>query len=100
MNTPNLDYTNIKQSTSKTDYGILMDLMFDDLKRVFEYRDTLENKMIEDAAKNCIPPIKGEITKGKIKWRGMKLVCCELNSWIEQRGVRVSPILTIDNRFI
>jgi hypothetical protein len=34
------------------------------------------------------PPIKGEITKGKIKWRGIKAVDCfeTGEKWLEQRG--------------
>lgn len=37
------------------------------------------------------PPIKGEITKGKLKWRGIK-ACIQKdgikwNKWLEQRGV-------------
>ena len=43
--------------------------------------------------------IKGEITKGKIKWRGIKLkVNYELGKQqyqLNQRGVDVSPILEI-----
>lgn len=41
------------------------------------------------------PKIKGEITKGKLKWRGIKM--CTYNglgkteTWIEQRGVQISP---------
>ena len=41
------------------------------------------------------PPIKGEITKGKIKWRGIKLIRQLIGfstySWIEQRGKQISP---------
>ena len=45
--------------------------------------------------------IKGEITKGKIKWRGVKMkVQSDLTSTkyqLNQRGVDISPILTISN---
>jgi hypothetical protein len=41
------------------------------------------------------PPIKGEITKGKIRWRGIRLirqqVGLDLYSWLEQRGKQISP---------
>ena len=44
--------------------------------------------------------IKGEITKGKIKWRGIKLkVQNDLGSikyQLSQRGVDISPILTVE----
>lgn len=44
--------------------------------------------------------IKGEITKGKIKWRGIKLKVqndlgkCKYQ--LNQRGVDISPVLTIE----
>jgi hypothetical protein len=44
--------------------------------------------------------IKGEITKGKIKWRGIKMkVRNNLNSTdyqLNQRGVDMSPVFTIN----
>ena len=44
------------------------------------------------------PPIKGEITAGKLRWRGITRVI-ESNSqdtWLEQRGKRISPIVSGD----
>lgn len=44
--------------------------------------------------------IKGEITKGKIKWRGIKLkVQHDLGSskyQLNQRGVDISPVFTVE----
>ena len=41
------------------------------------------------------PPIKGEITKGKIRWRGIRLIRQQIGldsySWLEQRGKQISP---------
>ena len=41
------------------------------------------------------PPIKGEITKGKLVWRGIRLIRQQIGadsySWIEQRGKQISP---------
>ena len=41
------------------------------------------------------PPIKGEITKGKLKWRGIRLIRQHIGldsySWLEQRGKQISP---------
>jgi hypothetical protein len=41
------------------------------------------------------PPIKGEITKGKITWRGIKLIRQHIGfdtySWLDQRGKQISP---------
>jgi len=49
---------------------------------------------------NATPKIKGEITQGKLKWRGIKL--CVLNEhhegtmkWITQRGVQITPKIII-----
>lgn len=41
------------------------------------------------------PPIKGEITKGKLTWRGIRLIREQVGldsySWLEQRGKQISP---------
>ena len=41
------------------------------------------------------PPIKGEITKCKITWRGIRLIRQQVGfdsySWLEQRGKQISP---------
>ena len=62
-----------------------------------------QNSILELAVRNnSIPPIKGEITIGKIRWRGLRLINKKttidmLNQydeiWIEQRGKRISPII-------
>ena len=43
----------------------------------------------------AVPPIKGEITKGKIRWRGIRLIRQQVGldfySWLEQRGTQISP---------
>jgi hypothetical protein len=48
-----------------------------------------------------IAGIKGEITKGKIKWRGIKMkVHSDFNSTkyqLNQRGIDISPIFEIKN---
>ena len=53
------------------------------------------------------PPIKGEITKGKVKWRGIRIVQhndgFKYTKWLEQRGKQISPKIvfdgTINNNF-
>jgi hypothetical protein len=51
----------------------------------------------------AVPPIKGEITKGKIKWRGIRIV--QYNNhfkhtkWLEQRGKQISPKIIFDRSF-
>lgn len=41
------------------------------------------------------PPIKGEITKGKVRWRGIRIVQhndgFKYTRWLEQRGKQISP---------
>lgn len=65
-------------------------------------------KAIDIELKNIIltysvPPIKGEITAGKIKWRGIKL--CIQNDfdnsthWVEQRGVKIGKEFVINYNF-
>jgi hypothetical protein len=46
------------------------------------------------------PPIKGEITKGKIRYRGIKIVQVnngfQIIKWLEQRGKEISPKIVIN----
>lgn len=46
------------------------------------------------------PPIKGEITKGKITWRGIRLIRQQVGfnsySWLEQRGKQISAKFHIE----
>tara|TARA_B110000114_G_scaffold168507_1_gene191517 strand:+ start:421 stop:741 length:321 start_codon:yes stop_codon:yes gene_type:complete len=46
------------------------------------------------------PPIKGEITKGKITWRGIRIIRQQVGfdtySWLEQRGKQISPKFHIE----
>jgi len=48
------------------------------------------------------PPIKGEITKGKITWRGIRLIRQNIGldaySWLEQRGKQISPKFHIEGK--
>lgn len=64
------------------------------------------NKVLGDEFEKCVrvmaePPVKGEVTKGKLKWRGivLKVKRNDFTSdeyWIEQRGKKISPIYTIE----
>lgn len=62
-----------------------------------------QNDIFEYAVRNmAVPTIKGEITKGKIRWRGIRLIqngaaeYGRIEKWIEQRGKRISPIVTLN----
>lgn len=56
-----------------------------------------EDEFIKNQLKLVNPQIKGEITKGKLRWRGIKLI--EINDingttkWIEQRGKQIGERL-------
>jgi hypothetical protein len=56
-----------------------------------------ETEIIENALRiYSKPPIKGAITMGKIRWRGIRIIRQQIGGnyryWIEQRGIRISPI--------
>ncbi len=62
-----------------------------------------QNDLLEYSVRNfAVPPVKGEITKGKIQWRGISLIqngaaeYGKIEKWLEQRGKRISPIITIN----
>jgi hypothetical protein len=46
------------------------------------------------------PTIKGEITKGKIRWRGIRIIRQQIGldsySWLDQRGKQISPKFHIE----
>ena len=54
-----------------------------------------ESEILERAIReNATPKIKGPITKGKLKWRGIRLVVFNsrnrTETWVEQRGKPIS----------
>ena len=60
-----------------------------------------EEELFITALRNMAePPIKGEITKGKIRWRGIRLIRQQIGfdsySWLEQRGKQISPKFHIE----
>lgn len=68
------------------------------LKLHNEIRKNVNDLLEKTVRENSCPPIKGEITKGKLKWRSIKL--CQrstgnrLEQWIEQRGVKLGiPVI-------
>jgi hypothetical protein len=50
----------------------------------------LMDQKLRETLKDVVPPIKGEITKGKLRWRGLRLIQKDEPNgrafWIEQRG--------------
>lgn len=78
------------------------------IKNIQEKKNRLLNKLIEETVRvSAVPPIKkkigsksdkGDITEGKLRWRGIKL-CSQtfgssVNYWVEQRGERISHVVT------
>ena len=51
----------------------------------------------KDLKDKCIPQIKGNITKGKVRWRGLRLINSADGRYISQRGNRISPIFSIEH---
>jgi hypothetical protein len=55
-----------------------------------------ENFVFEKAIReNAVPKIKGDITVGKLRWRGIRIVqrneFMKTYKWVEQRGYIISP---------
>lgn len=88
----------IKNSDS-INSGVLENLMTSlnaTVKSVLEEQLKKEDEIFEVSLRtNATPPIKGTITKGKLKWRGISLIhqqtVAGFEKWVSQRGVRISP---------
>lgn len=68
--------------------------LFDEVRRQEEELFTTALRVMAE------PPIKGEITKGKTRWRGIRLVRQQIGldsySWLEQRGKQISSKFHIE----
>lgn len=70
-------------------------------QRFFEQIQKQEEELFTIALRTMAKPtIKGEITKGKISWRGIRLIRQQVGfdsySWLEQRGKQISPKFHIE----
>lgn len=74
-------------------YTELNNLTYNLMSNIIQKQD----EFIINQLKFAIPQIKGEITKGKLQWRGIKLI--EINDinvitiWVEQRGKQIGERL-------
>lgn len=70
-------------------------IFFEHCNKLFEKRDKmLESWLKEIIPKTCVPPIKGEVTKGKLRWRGIRMTTnYKGDTYFTQRGKIISPIL-------
>ena len=72
------------------------ELISDIMSRFISEQQKKEEEIFTSALRIMAePPIKGEITKGKIKWRGIRIVQyndgLKCTKWLEQRGKQISP---------
>jgi hypothetical protein len=70
-------------------------------QRLFDEVRRQEEELFTTALRTMAePPIKGEITKGKLTWRGIQLIRQQVGldsySWLEQRGKQISPKFHIE----
>jgi serine protease inhibitor len=73
----------------------------DVISRFFVEQMKKENEIFEKALReNAEPKITGEITKGKIRWRGIRIAqqndFLKSVKWLEQRGKQISPKITFE----
>jgi curli biogenesis system outer membrane secretion channel CsgG len=73
----------------------------DVISRFFVEQIKKENEIFEKALReNAEPKVTGEITKGKIRWRGIRIVqqndFLKSVKWLEQRGKQISPKITFE----
>lgn len=66
------------------------------ISRFIQEQQKKEEEIFTIALRTMVdPPIKGEITKGKVKWRGIRIVQYndgfKYTKWLEQRGKQISP---------
>jgi hypothetical protein len=67
----------------------------------YKFRDErIKEEWLRNVLKDALPPIRGKITKGKLKWRGIKLYIHTgaRSSMYEvmQRGVRLGLLRVVD----
>ena len=63
---------------------------------VLEKLEKSQEMIFESALRTLAkPPIKGAITKGKIKWRGIRIIKQFPYVWLDQRGKRISTKINV-----
>ena len=62
--------------------------------------ERIKEEWLRNVLKDALPPIKGKITKGKLKWRGIKLYIhtgARSSMYeVSQRGVRLGLLRVVD----
>lgn len=84
-----------KAAGSDADYEKRMEQV---LEKAMEKASEMEYMLFEKGVReNAVPPVKGELTEGKIRWRGIHRCYNQATgeSWLEQRGTRITEIFTL-----
>ena len=76
--------------------------LVDDISRFIQEQQKKEEEIFTTALRTMAePPIKGKITKGKIRWRGIRIVQqnngFKYTKWLEQRGKQISPKIVFES---
>lgn len=87
----------ISSKTSLVDWSAIDSIQ----EKIFSEMVQKQNEVTEYYLRNLVvPPIKGEITKGKIKWRGLSLATfnngANSKTFIMQRGKQIGCIYSIE----
>lgn len=93
VNFDNKELNRYSASLSKVNDGILAKLIYEQMKK--------EDEIFENAVReNAVPKITGNITKGKLRYRGIRMIINNHNGktekWIEQSGKIISPKIVFD----
>ena len=84
-------------TTKQLQYSKIHDIITQTAKEYSQKANDIFEKAVRN---NATPPIRGEITKGKLRNRGIKLIIhptdigCQ--KWLEQRGKIISPRLNFN----
>lgn len=77
---------------------LIENLLFEETSRQLEEFYKKVDKMVEIMLRNYVtPPIKGEITKGKIRWRGLRIVWQKIDTYDAFVGIRQRDVLILPN---
>lgn len=83
---------------NKEEMKAIQDMLFKDVeKQLSEFYAKVE-KVADHIVRNYVtPPIKGEITRGKVKWRGLQMVWQKMEFFDVFVGIRQQDVLILPN---
>lgn len=72
----------------------IQDLLYNDVEKQLSEFYAKVNEIAEHIVRNYVtPPIKGEITKGKVRWRGLQIVWQKTDGYYAFVGIRQRDVL-------